>query len=56
MNAKLYRLLFIAVFSIFALGCSTDDDNPITPPTPEPEPELPAPDKVETQFTGNIAL
>lgn len=54
MNAKLYRLLFIVVFSIFALGCSTDDQNPITPPPPKPEP--PAADNVETQFSGNIAL
>ena len=60
MNAKLYRLLFIVVFSIFALGCSTDDQNPITPtppPTPPPtKPEQPVADKVETQFSGNIAL
>lgn len=59
MNAKLYRLLFIVVFSIFALGCSTDDNNPITPPVPPaptPKPEPPAADKVETQFSGNIAL
>lgn len=60
MNAKLYRLLFIVVFSIFALGCSTDDQNPITPtppPTPPPaKPEPPVADKVETQFSGNIAL
>lgn len=54
MNTKLYRLLFIAVFSIFALGCSKDDDTPIAPPAPNPE--QPAADKVESQFTGNIAL
>ena len=60
MNAKIYRLLFIVVFSIFALGCSTDDQNPITPtppPTPPPtKPEQPIADKVETEFSGNIAL
>lgn len=54
MNAKLYRLLFIVVFSIFALGCSKDDNDPITPPIPKPE--QPTVDKVETQFLGNIAL
>ena len=49
-----------AVFSIFALGCSTDDNNPVNPPAPPtpptPQPEQPVADKVETQFTGNIAL
>ena len=56
MNAKLYRLLFIVVFSIFALGCSKDDNNPITPTPPPTKPEQPVADKVETQFSGNIAL
>ena len=60
MNDKLYRLLVIVVFSFFALGCSTDDNNPVNPPAPPtppaPQPEQPVADKVETQFSGNIAI
>ena len=58
MRIMLHRLLFIAVFAIFALGCTKDDDVPsVNPaPTPTPKPEEPVPDKVETLFSGNVAL
>ncbi len=54
MKTMLHRLLFIALFVIFALGCTKDDNVPTTPPVPNPE-ESTA-DKVETLFEGKIAL
>lgn len=54
MKTIFHRLLFIAVFVIFALGCAKDDSVLTIPPAPNPD--EPTTDKVETLFGGNIAL